>query len=958
MSSTMDQIASALRHLDAHDRDGWVQMGMAVKSELGEAGFTLWDDWSRTADNYQPKAAKSVWKSINPGGRVTIASLFAQAIQHGYRPEQPYQPPSAEERAKLGQERADALAEAEALATQQRQAAKDKATALWAKGHDVAAEHPYLAAKGIVPAGVAQLRDMLLVPLRVAGELVNLQIIGADGGKRFLTGGQVKGASLVLGRLKDANTVLMCEGWATGCSLRQVTGLPVVVAFNAHNLVAVAERLASSLTASVDVLVCGDSDTSLTGQQAASKAAMALCPCGRSVIPAFTPEQVEQYRQQHGDKLPSDFNDLHQLAGVEEVKQQVLRGGSKMVGTVGTVGTEPLKALSGAGYERTHFDAPTSVCTHFEDEKQPEPPANGSPFFIVEGIPGQRDGVYWVEKSDDKKGQDAIWWLSSPLHILGETRDADQSNWGRLLAWKDNDGHPHRWACPVEMLAASDTAEFRRELVRGGLTITVNGKARQKLVEYVLNHHPEATERLRCVSRIGWHDLRYVLPTSVHGQQDGEGVIYQGADSGDFASAGTLEDWRQHIAAMAAGNSRIVFAISVAFAGVLADMAGESGGGFHYVGTTSKGKTSTLLDPAASVWGSPDRFAKKWRTTQNGLEALCLGRNDNLLILDELAQIAAADAGGAAYLIANGQAKARMTKEGGNRPAQTWRVMLLSAGEIDLAQHMAEAGKTARGGQMARLPAIPADAGAGMGTLEALHHHTSGQAFADAMKGSTRSYYGTAGQAFLEKLTATEEQQDIRRDVKDGVATIIQHLGIPAGAAEEIGRVAARFALVAFAGELASRYGVTGWQQGEAFQAVRRCFREWLAENNTGQAADDRALFAQVAAFMQAHSSTRFPDHDADQETLARHHQRAGFRYVDEQGDMQFWVMSEPFKKELCKGFQTLAAVRAMVKAKWMQVGDVEGGKQRSTRQKRIKALNSTKMNVYVLTSAALEGDE
>ena len=263
-------------------------------------------------------------------------------------------------------------------------------------------------------------------------------------------------------------------------------------------------------------------------------------------------------------------------------------------------------------------------------------------------------------------------------------------------------------------------------------------------------------------------------------------------------------------------------------------------------GTTSKGKTSTLLDPAASVWGSPDRFAKKWRTTQNGLEALCLGRNDNLLILDELAQIAAADAGGAAYLIANGQAKARMTKEGGNRPAQTWRVMLLSAGEIDLAQHMAEAGKTARGGQMARLPAIPADAGAGMGTLEALHHHTSGQAFADAMKGSARRYYGTAGQAFLEKLASPEEQQTIRAEVRAQVAKALGHMGIPDGAAEEVGRVAARFALVAFAGELATRYGVTGWQPREAFCAARRCFREWLAENNTGQAADDRALFARL----------------------------------------------------------------------------------------------------------------
>ncbi|WP_374555515.1 DUF927 domain-containing protein [Aquitalea pelogenes] len=508
------------------------------------------------------------------------------------------------------------------------------------------------------------------------------------------------------------------------------------------------------------------------------------------------------------------------------------------------------------------------------------------------------------------------------------------------------------------MLAASDTAEFRRELVRGGLTISTNGKARQKLVDYVLNHRPDSATRLRCVSRIGWHDLRYVLPGQVFGQQDGEGVIYQGADAGDFDSAGTLQDWQQHIAAMAAGNSRIVFAISVAFAGVLADMAGESGGGFHYVGTTSKGKTSTLLDPAASVWGNPDRYAKKWRTTQNGLEALCLGRNDGLLILDELAQIAAADAGGAAYLIANGQAKARMTKEGGNRPAQTWRVMLLSAGEIDLAQHMAEAGKTAKGGQMARLPAIPADAGAGMGTLEQLHHHTSGQAFADAMKGNARTFYGTAGQAFLEQLASPEEQQTIRAEVRANVAKAIPHLGIPAGAAEEIGRVAARFALVAFAGELATRFGVTGWQAGEAFRAARCCFREWLAENNTGQAADDRALFAQVAAFMQSHSATRFPPHDAAPEVLARHLNRAGFTFTDDTGGLQFWVLTEPFKREVCKGFQHTAAARALIKAGWMLAGDVEANKQRNTRKKRIKALDSATVNVYVMTGTALEGEE
>ena len=109
---------------------------------------------------------------------------------------------------------------------------------------------------------------------------------------------------------------------------------------------------------------------------------------------------------------------------------------------------------------------------------------------------------------------------------------------------------------------------------------------------------------------------------------------------------------------------------------------------------------------------------------------------------------------------------------------------------------------------------------------------------------------------------------------------------------------------------------------------------------------------------MQAHGSTRFPDHDADPESMARHHNRAGFRYTDEAGELQFWVLSEPFKKELCKGFQTLAAARSLIGAGWMLAGDIEGNKRRNTRQKRIKALNSAKVNVYILTSAALEGDE
>jgi len=115
----------------------------------------------------------------------------------------------------------------------------------------------------------------------------------------------------------------LCEGWATGVSLRAATGLPVVVAFNAGNLPEVAGRLAKSCP-ELALIVAGDNDASQTGQKAAEKAA-ATHAKARWCCPAFTPEQIAQ-RQQESGKPPSDFNDLHQLAGLaglEEVAKQI-----------------------------------------------------------------------------------------------------------------------------------------------------------------------------------------------------------------------------------------------------------------------------------------------------------------------------------------------------------------------------------------------------------------------------------------------------------------------------------------------------------------------------------------------------------------------------------------------------------------------------------------------------------
>jgi uncharacterized protein (DUF927 family) len=208
--------------------------------------------------------------------------------------------------------------------------------------------------------------------------------------------------------------------------------------------------------------------------------------------------------------------------------------------------------------------------------------------------------------------------------------------------------------------------------------------------------------RVRCVNRLGWHDAVYVVPSGTIGE-DGEQVVFQNVHALEpaFSTSGTVEEWRGSVAALAHGNSRMMFALSVAFAGPLLDPAGADSGGFHLRGVSSAGKT-TALKLAASVWGNPAHYCRLWRTTANGLEGLAALHNDGVLILDELGQVDPREAGESAYMLANGRGKARAARNGTARQSATWRLLFLSAGEGSLAAQMAPTGRKPTAGLLAR----------------------------------------------------------------------------------------------------------------------------------------------------------------------------------------------------------------------------------------------------------------
>ena len=199
------------------------------------------------------------------------------------------------------------LIEAARLKAQAERRAEHEARAIEARSEWAAAEpanpaHPYLIRKGVKPHNLRQRGGLLIVPLFDAfGLLWNVQRIQADGGKRFKPG-RAGGLCSPIGDLTNPATILICEGWATGATLHEEAGHPVLCAMNAGNLLAVATA-ARSAWAGADLVICADNDRFTEGNPGVTYATAAAKATGAKLIVPEFPEGV----------AGSDFNDLAAL---------------------------------------------------------------------------------------------------------------------------------------------------------------------------------------------------------------------------------------------------------------------------------------------------------------------------------------------------------------------------------------------------------------------------------------------------------------------------------------------------------------------------------------------------------------------------------------------------------------------------------------------------------------------
>ena len=717
-----------------------------------------------------------------------------------------------------------------------------KARLIWESARLVA-KNSYLERKKIDLLNLKEYKGCLVIPLYDNfGKIWTLQFIDREGKKRFLSGGKKKGCYFVIGSLENTEKAFICEGYATGATIYKCSEVPVIVAFDAGNLKPVVSAIKEKYS-DLKLIICADNDAYGEVNTGMEKAKEAAQSIGAEMIfPQF--KDISTH--------PTDFNDLMILEGIEAVK---------------TVLDEALKKLA---------------------------LNNGSE--IPAGFSLSEDGLFCL----DKKTQELIR-VSNYIKVIAFTKSGDEVS--RLLEFRDYKNQLQTLVIKSSMFT-KDGEQIRINLLKKGFILAGTLLSKRKLMEYISSSIPQ--REIMLATRTGFVKDVYIRPDCVVGEAKEEIILDTAIQDDSYGTSGTLQEWNDLVARWCIGNSRLIFAISAAFASSLLNLCDLPNFGFHFVGNSSSGKT-TCLNIAVSVFGNP-KYVVTWKATDNAMETIAFRRNDSLLILDELSEISPSKAGEVAYMLANGQGKKRLDKDCNVRETLSWRLIFLSSGEVDLNSHMAEESKTSKAGQKIRLLNITAKASKdSSGIFENLMGFQDGAEFSSYLRGNAAKYYGTASIEFIKRVL---DHQTVIRDQYKEEFQKLKSQYLPANAEGQDMRAFEHFMLVGFAGELAIKYGVICWKPDTAYQAAVACFNSWLEDKGGIGNDEDRQILEHVKSFFELHAHSRFFDLDGFKDQKISN--MAGYKSVYQDAVM-FFVSPSVFQNEICKSFNRKSVISLLI---------------------------------------------
>lgn len=191
-------------------------------------------------------------------------------------------------------------------------------------------QHPYLVKKGIKAHGARQRTKggELVIPLRSPdGNIWTLQRITGAGSKYLFPNGRKQGNYFTFGQITlPVSKIFICEGYSTGASIYEATGIVTCAAIDSGNMKYVAEAIKKKYP-KAQIIFCADNDFFTfkpngdpwnVGIEKANEAAGHV---GGAFVtyPDFSAIPVENYNA----TKPTDYNDLHNAIGLRAVAYQI-----------------------------------------------------------------------------------------------------------------------------------------------------------------------------------------------------------------------------------------------------------------------------------------------------------------------------------------------------------------------------------------------------------------------------------------------------------------------------------------------------------------------------------------------------------------------------------------------------------------------------------------------------------
>jgi hypothetical protein len=523
------------------------------------------------------------------------------------------------------------------------------------------------------------------------------------------------------------------------------------------------------------------------------------------------------------------------------------------------------------------------------------------------------------------------------IELAGHTNSTEGDCAGLYLKFKNQRGHIVTWTMPRRLIGDLNAAVS--ELATRGYKFVYEQK--KLLFKYLAEMGCDVDTAYTIAPRTGWVEVDGVRSFVLHAETIGDDSIrYLDVEPPSkplLKRVGDLQSWQQTIGAMAAGNSRLIGAIGMGLAPCLLGILEIEGGGLHYFGASSTGKT-TALSVAISVTG--EQRPATWNSTANGLEAGAEAHSDLLYPIDEIGQALPKTVDEASYNLANGAGRTRMTKDLRARKIKTWCTLFFSTGEFAMLPFLKTAGITTKGGQEARMPSIPADAGQGLGLFDTIHGVATPQEFADELKTQGQINKGTVLAAFLDRLVPlanTPEWIDRQRSRHQAITNQLKGSTIdPDGT---VGRVARRFALIQLALELGQSWGVTLFPEGQVEWAIQRLFTDWIAARGGAGSIDIRQACDRIEAlFVGAEFGDRIRHLTGERrDTVVRN------LLAIKRGE-EFLVPVSVFNTEIAQGVDRQLLIAELQKRGWIAP---PGADNRPAVQRKIEGQNGRYFAVY-----------